>query len=568
MADRYWVGGTGAWSETSHWSTTSGGSSGAAVPTSADAVYINSSSGSGIIDVTMVEDTPWMVGSLSVSTGNLELLGDEGEVIASYGSVTFSVPVTLTRFYLLMIGTASRNLTTNGTSVAVMQADWFFEGLSTLYLLDDLTGPILYFDGVIYTNNHAVTLVPSDDYDSSMYLGENASGDFGTSVVTVPTLAEDYGYFSITNGSTVDMSDVTYVENLYESAKGLPKLSLSGVLGTFTGVKLPLFRVSGALAVTNYSYIVGSISIPTMSVYADMRYDIKSRTLSSALPALRIASTGGGQAIIGFPSVKLYASSSRNYLASVNKPLSTLTLASTAHVDASAWLSSALPSLEIDATGYISGNGYLSKSIAGVRLTASAIGGSLSGLSRAIPALKVSSSASWTVVSTNTLTLPAVRLYSSATNGDIVAILMNMKNFALTEYTNYNYNSIGFFNGKMVGVKADGVYELTGDTDDGSNIEWSFKTGKLDIDDGVVKKTRYVWLSYKPSGDLQLIVDDGEHEYEYDVESYKQIDNGVRVKLGKGIRNRYLQFELKNIANEKITLDRMRIFLEPTGKNR
>ena len=41
---RYWVGGTGNWSDTSHWSTSSGGSGGASVPTSSDAVFFDANS--------------------------------------------------------------------------------------------------------------------------------------------------------------------------------------------------------------------------------------------------------------------------------------------------------------------------------------------------------------------------------------------------------------------------------------------------------------------------------------------------------------------------------------------
>ena len=53
MAYRYWVGGTGTWDNTSttHWSATSGGSGGASVPTAADSVIIDSSSGTGTITV-------------------------------------------------------------------------------------------------------------------------------------------------------------------------------------------------------------------------------------------------------------------------------------------------------------------------------------------------------------------------------------------------------------------------------------------------------------------------------------------------------------------------------------
>lgn len=51
MATYYWVGGTGTWdgTTTTNWSLTSGGAGGAGVPTTADNVYINSSSGTGTI---------------------------------------------------------------------------------------------------------------------------------------------------------------------------------------------------------------------------------------------------------------------------------------------------------------------------------------------------------------------------------------------------------------------------------------------------------------------------------------------------------------------------------------
>lgn len=53
MADRYWVGGTGSWNSTSKWSASSGGSSGASVPTSSDNVIFDVNSGSAHYTVTV-----------------------------------------------------------------------------------------------------------------------------------------------------------------------------------------------------------------------------------------------------------------------------------------------------------------------------------------------------------------------------------------------------------------------------------------------------------------------------------------------------------------------------------
>jgi fibronectin-binding autotransporter adhesin len=44
MADRYWVGGSGSWNSTAKWSTTSGGASGASVPTATDNAIFNANS--------------------------------------------------------------------------------------------------------------------------------------------------------------------------------------------------------------------------------------------------------------------------------------------------------------------------------------------------------------------------------------------------------------------------------------------------------------------------------------------------------------------------------------------
>ena len=50
-AGRYWVGGTGNWSDTAHWSETSGGASGVSLPTGSDHVHFDANSGAGIATV-------------------------------------------------------------------------------------------------------------------------------------------------------------------------------------------------------------------------------------------------------------------------------------------------------------------------------------------------------------------------------------------------------------------------------------------------------------------------------------------------------------------------------------
>jgi hypothetical protein len=65
MAARFWVGGNGDWSDTTHWSAASGGTSGASVPTTADSATFNSASA--------------LAGSALVVSGS----GDVGELDAA-----------------------------------------------------------------------------------------------------------------------------------------------------------------------------------------------------------------------------------------------------------------------------------------------------------------------------------------------------------------------------------------------------------------------------------------------------------------------------------------------------
>ena len=109
MADRYWVGGSGSWNSTTKWSTTSGGASGASVPTSADNAIFNASSGSGAVHYTVtVTDsatcanltftpvaadgvTEFSVGTGFVIAGTFSTSGTQGNRRAWFRSSTYGL---------------------------------------------------------------------------------------------------------------------------------------------------------------------------------------------------------------------------------------------------------------------------------------------------------------------------------------------------------------------------------------------------------------------------------------------------------------------------------------------
>lgn len=119
MTDKYWVGGAGTWdtSSTTHWSLTSGGSSGAAVPTSSDNVFFNSLSGT--------PGTVTMTGALTCLSFTTSVTGwtfatGTTPTLAVSGSMSLTSTTTWTSTGTITFNsTATGNtITTGGTSFA------------------------------------------------------------------------------------------------------------------------------------------------------------------------------------------------------------------------------------------------------------------------------------------------------------------------------------------------------------------------------------------------------------------------------------------------------------------
>jgi hypothetical protein len=116
MANRYWVGGTGTWNGTSttNWSASSGGASGASVPTSADNVFFDANSNVGTTAFTVTMATVAAVCAdfdASAVDGTMTLAGTVG--IDVYGSLLWPA----TNFTRSYSGTTTFRATTTGKTI-------------------------------------------------------------------------------------------------------------------------------------------------------------------------------------------------------------------------------------------------------------------------------------------------------------------------------------------------------------------------------------------------------------------------------------------------------------------
>lgn len=180
MANRYWVGGTASWDGTAgtKWATTSGGTGGASVPTSADDVFFDAASGANTI---------------TISTGNtgaksINCTGFTGTItgtanITVNGSITLVSGMTWTHTGTKII-TATATLITAGKTFGHTTIN---APSATVQLGDSLTlgttvsaGFLTLTAGTFQTNNYTVTI---NRLDSSA-TGSARTLDLGSSTLS------------------------------------------------------------------------------------------------------------------------------------------------------------------------------------------------------------------------------------------------------------------------------------------------------------------------------------------------------------------------------------------------
>lgn len=150
-----------------------------------------------------------------------------------------------------------------------------------------------------------------------------------------------------------------------------------------------------------------------------------------------------------------------------------------------------------------------------------------------------------------------------------ITMVMNIKNKALTQYNNYNFNSMCNFGGKNLGLISTGMYDLTGDTDDGYQIDWNVRTGNLSLEMNDKKRLKQVWISHRTNGNMVLtVVKPNGEEYEYELENVILEENVARVKVGKGIKSKYVKLDLKNVGGSTLLLDALRVHYDVLSKKR
>lgn len=199
------------------------------------------------------------------------------------------------------------------------------------------------------------------------------------------------------------------------------------------------------------------------------------------------------------------------------------------------------------------------------------LSGSIGSFSGALPLLLTPSSFTDSHVRTGNFDIILPVLLGTF-HGDVIpitfnrkAIVMHLFSHAVSEYKNYNFNSLAHFNGVFLGANEQGLFPLGGDDDLGIPIQSLIRTGVMDF---VIKSIRNLpkeaWLAYRSAGEMAFGVEEDEHNnYEAILDEQAIGIAEVRAKLGKGYKGRFYRFTFKNLSGSDFDLESIRVLGQP-----
>ena len=249
MANRYWVtGGTGNWNDTSNWSATSGGASGASVPGSADVALLNASSGSGTVTL-----------DISPTIQTLTCTGFTGTL--AFGTNTISLNSTGTIFTgattMTVTGTPLVILTDSSATARTITPGAVTEANSISFRITGGTGTMSITTGAVRDLDFTDGVNPTGYGGQAQNMSVTVYGNFKAST-NMTKAGGTSGYtFAATSGTkTVDTAGVTFDNPfVFGTATSTATFQLQSdlIAGVIGGTNRTTTLTGGTLNMNGYS---------------------------------------------------------------------------------------------------------------------------------------------------------------------------------------------------------------------------------------------------------------------------------------------------------------------------
>lgn len=316
MADRFWVGNGGNWSDaTNHWATSSGGAPGVGnLPTSADNAYFDANSFSSASQTVTVTAGATCKNFIWTGATNSPTLAGSN-VVTVNGDCTFISAMTcsLNQYIVLKGYDVTHTLTTNGLSFS---AGLGIEG--HYQFADDVTCNGLFYiyipgggglHGILTTNNHTVNCnLFYSPYGAALRDIHLGTSTINCKQVQMGTAADNTGLlwdaanavFNVSDGSIFEGGGLDYNEVNFNVGNYTLKTSCSFSKLTFSAGKTYTFTASTTTTVTSAGGVVWNgtsgnlITLQSSSAGTAYTISVASGTVECDYLSLKDCTAAGG----------------------------------------------------------------------------------------------------------------------------------------------------------------------------------------------------------------------------------------------------------------------------------
>lgn len=150
--------------------------------------------------------------------------------------------------------------------------------------------------------------------------------------------------------------------------------------------------------------------------------------------------------------------------------------------------------------------------------------------------------------------------WTAPQEANLFAYAMNIKTGETSVYTNYAFKFVIRIGHEYYGVKSDGLYQLTGNTDNGTAIDARIRTAETDFGSSFQKRMPYVYLDSDTATTIKPTAD-GAGSTTYDSSFH-----GRRTHLSRGLTGRFWAVEVANKSGAAMKLGSLELLAEQLSR--
>jgi hypothetical protein len=124
--------------------------------------------------------------------------------------------------------------------------------------------------------------------------------------------------------------------------------------------------------------------------------------------------------------------------------------------------------------------------------------------------------------------------------------VVNIDTGTTSQYDNYGYASFYSYGGKNYGVAEDGIYELTGNTDNGVDIDALVDFGRTDLGSIYKKRVTSAYVDVGSDGKMELVIETDGQTSEFEANSFSAAVSRHRINMGSTLSRYYRNPVLTN----------------------